>query len=132
LKRACYKKKRGNFAKQEVPKMESVVQRNIDVRKAQLGIEFADLERATGMHKQHVHRAKVNPGKSNMRTMQRIAMWLYVPVGKLLNDDVAAVVSCPLPPADFVQRLERHRETLGFDGGVIPEWEEFVKIINEQ
>lgn len=106
------------------------VTRNLNARRAQLGIPISALEDATGMARQQFHRTASHPNATNMRSLQKIAMMLYCPIARLLSDDPGEAVRYPLPPKDFIERLKANRERLGFDSCDFPEWHEYEAIIN--
>lgn len=105
------------------------VTRNLDARRAQLGITITQLEAATGMARQQFYRVASNPDATSVRSLQKVAMMLYCPVKHLLSEDPADAVRYPLPPASFLDTLRVNRTRFGFDGGDLIEWADYEAII---
>ncbi len=107
------------------------VRRNIEARRAQIGITMTDIEDATGYARQQLHRITTKPGATSVRSLGKVAMILFCPVRALLSDDPADAARYPLPPPNFLEILRANRERFGFDkGGKLIDWTEFETTIN--
>jgi hypothetical protein len=107
------------------------VRRNIEARRAQIGITMTQIEEATGYPRQQLHRITTRPDATSVRSIGKVAMVLFCPVAALLSNDPADAVRYPLPPTNFLQILRDNRERFGFDrGGKLIDWDHFTTTIN--
>ena len=98
-------------------------------RRAQLEVRVADLEAAGGISRSVIYNVMSPKKGASMRSLDRLSRLLFVPVGVLVEGDVAAYVSQPTPPKNWLATIRQNRERFGF-GKVRPiEWSQFVEEI---
>lgn len=103
---------------------------NMRVRLTQLGLTMTQLEEASGITRQHIHRAVTRPANRKVQTIAKIGLLLFCPVQALLSSDPSDVTRQPLPPPTFLDSLRRHRAAFGLERDAKPvEWDRFVAVV---
>lgn len=100
-------------------------------RRAQLDVRVADLEAAGGISRSVIYNVMSPKKGASMRSLDRLSRLLFVPVGVLVEGDVASYVSQPLPPRNWLSTIRQNRERYGFGKSKPIEWSQFAAEILE-
>jgi len=99
----------------KVKNHKSHISRNIEARRAIVGVTAAQMEEVSKIKRQQLYRIFKNPERTLYRTLHKLSLLLYCPLDILINDDISAVTNYPLPPANYLVTLEKNKEAYGFD-----------------
>jgi len=96
-------------------------------RRAQLEVTIADMEAAGGISRSVIYNVMSPKKGASLRSLERLAKLLFVPVGVLVEGDVAGYVAQPVPPRNWLSTIRQNRERYGFGAQKPVEWGIFAQ-----